>query len=63
MISRFREHKYKYLTTIVKHEDHASTWYDYGDSYLSWYDHGLIIMDSAWSCQGDMMQTYLKFEW
>ena len=28
---------------MVKHDDHAMTWFDNGDSYLSWYDHGKIM--------------------
>ena len=31
------------LTAIVKHGDHAMTWYDHGDSYSPWYDHGKIM--------------------
>ena len=35
------------LTAMVKHHDHAMTWYDHGDSYSPWYDHGKIM--SSWS--------------
>ena len=31
---------------MVKHDDHALTWYDHGDSYSPWYEHAKII---AWS--------------
>ena len=34
------------LRAIVKHDDHAMTWYDHGDSYSPWYDNGKSI---AWS--------------
>ena len=34
------------LTAIAKHDDHAMTWFDHGDSYSPWYDHGKIM---AWS--------------
>ena len=30
------------LRAMVKHDDHAMTWYDQGDSYSPWYDHGKI---------------------
>ena len=28
------------LTAMVKHDDHAMTWYDHGDSYSPRYGHG-----------------------
>ena len=34
---------YPWLTAIVKHNYHAMTWYDHGDSYSSGYDHGKIM--------------------
>ena len=34
------------LTAMVKHDDHAMTWYDHGDSYSPWYDHGMIMTRS-----------------
>ena len=37
------------LTAIVKHNDHAMTWYDHGDSYSPWYDHGKIMVWSSWN--------------
>ena len=37
------------LTAIVKHNDHAMTWYDHGDSYSPWYDHGKIMAWSSWN--------------
>ena len=50
------------LTAIVKHDDHAMTWYDHGDSYSPWYDHGNIMSWSsriiAWSCYGDHGHYY-----
>ena len=42
---------------MVKHDDHAMTWYDHGESYSPCYDHGNIMSWSswnmAWSCRGD----------
>ena len=29
---------------MVKHDDHAMTWYDQGDSYSPWYDHGMAAI-------------------
>ena len=50
------------LTAMVKHDDHAKTWYDYGDSYSPWYDHGKIITWSSWnigwSCHGEHDHYY-----
>ena len=34
------------LTAVVKHDDHALTRYDHGDSYSPWHDHGKIM---AWT--------------
>ena len=47
---------------MVKHDDHAMTWYDNGDSYSPWYDHGKIMSWSSWnktwSCHGDHSHYY-----
>ena len=34
------------LAAMVKHDNHAMTWYDHSDSYSLWYDHGKIM---SWS--------------
>ena len=28
---------------MVKHDDHAMTWYHLGNSYSPWWDHGKIM--------------------
>ena len=43
------------LTSIVKHDDHAMTWYDHGDSYSPWYDHGKIM---SWSLRNEAWSWY-----
>ena len=35
------------LTAMVKHDDHAMTWYDHGDLSSPWYDHGKIMARSS----------------
>ena len=32
---------------MVKHDDHAMTWYDHGDSYSPWYHHAMNHDDHA----------------
>ena len=37
------------LTAMVKHDHHAMTWYDHGDSYSPGYDHGNSMSWSSWN--------------
>ena len=32
---------------MVKHNDHAVTWHDHGDSYSPWCDHGMAAMENC----------------
>ena len=43
--SPFKNLQHAGLTAIVKHDDHAVTWYNHGDSYSPWYNHGMVIME------------------
>ena len=44
------------LTVMVKHDDHAMTWYDHGDSYSPWYDH-----DGSYSPWYDYVMVIMKY--
>ena len=45
------------LTAMVKHDDHAITWFDHRDWYSSWYDHAKNIPRSSWKLEWRRCQT------
>ena len=32
---------------MLKQDDHAMTWYDHGDSYLTFYGHAMAIVEDS----------------
>ena len=47
--AKLRQYSVLGLTAMTKHDAHAMTWYDHGDSYSPWYDHGMIMSWWPWS--------------